>query len=582
MANIKAKEMAKDHKEISISEFFEKNKHLLGYSNPQKSLLTSVREAVDNSLDACEEAGILPDIFVDIKNTKDDEFKLIIEDNGPGIIKKNIAFVFGKLLYGSKFGKYMQSRGQQGIGISGVVMYAQLSTGKPTKVYSRVGDKKVHIFEISIDIESNQPKILSENIIDTEETRTGIRIETYIKGKYTKSKQSVLEYLKETAIMNPHANIIFIDPNREKYVFERAINQLPKKAKPIKPHPHGIELGVLIRMLNNTKAQNITSFLMTEFSKIGRTTAIEILNKALIDPRTKPKVMTRGDAERLLNILHKSKIQNPPTDCLSPVGERAIKEGLKKEVLPEFTVAVARKPKVYRGYPFQVEVGLAYGGHINKESTAQLYRYANKVPLLYEQGACALTKAVTSTDWKRYGLKQSENSLPQGPLVISVHFASVWVPYTSEGKEALASYPEIIKEVKLCIQDAARKLGAYIKKKKKASLQQEKKNMFIKYIPEIIHSLHKITGIDENTIHKDFEYLLNIKIDDLAEKVESLQDEDYLKTIKKSESKEKEKQKPEKNEAEEDIENIFREAQKARKEKQKLLKEIAEKETKIN
>ncbi len=575
MEGLKAHKMSKDHKSISIAEFFEKNKHLLGYSNLQKSLLTSVREAVDNSLDACEEAGILPDIYVEIQNIKDEEFKLIVEDNGPGIVRKNIPLVFGKLLYGSKFGKYSQSRGQQGIGISGVVMYAQLSTGKPTKIYSRIGDGKVHVFKLHIKVETNNPEIISEEVLEGN-GETGIRIETFIKGKYTKGKQSVLEYLKEIAIMTPHAKITFIDPNGETFVFERAIDKLPKKAKPIKPHPHGIELGVLIRMLSNTSAKNIVSFLMTEFSKIGRNTAVDVLNRAMIDTKTKPKSMTRGDAERLLKVLHESKLQSPPTDCLSPVGEEPIKEGLKKEVLPEFTVAVSRKPAVYRGYPFQIEVGLAYGGNIDKEGTCQLYRYANKVPLLYEQGACALTKSVISTDWRRYGLKQSEGNLPQGPLVISVHFASVWVPYTSEGKEALASYPEIIKEVKLCLQEAARKLGGYLGKKKKASLQEEKRNIFVKYIPEVVDSLNKITGINRETIDEYFKAVLNTKIVDLTDKITEMQDEDYKNSLNNAREQDSE------SETEEDIENIFLEAKKAGEERQKLLSEIKEKEKELD
>lgn len=532
----KALKLSEEQREISVTEFFEKNRHLLGYNTLQKALLTVVREAVDNALDACEAADILPDIYVEIQDLGEQTYKVIVEDNGPGIKKENVPLVFGKLLFGSKFTKLMQTRGQQGIGISGAVLYAQLTTGRPAKIYSKIGDGKTYIIELTIDIERNQPDVLYEEVVEGH--GHGIRIELILKGKYVRGKQSVQEYLKETAIMNPHAEITLVDPDGNIIKFERVVNSLPVKPREIKPHPHGIELGVLIRMLANTKSRNMVSFLMTEFSRVGKKTALELLGKAGINPEDKPKNITRLEAEKLLKVMHDTHLPSPPTDCLSPVGKEEIIEGLKKELLPEFTTAVSRKPKVYRGFPFLVEIGLAYGGNIKAEN-AKLYRYANKVPLLYEQGACALTKAFLEVDWRRYGLKKSGNGFPEAPLIVSIHFASVWVPYTSESKEAISSYDDIIREIKLALQDVARDLQRYLSKLHKVSYNKERRSKFERYSVEIIDALHILSNEPKEKLEQLVNNLLKTKIKDYKEDIERMQDKDYLKAIKGESIKEK-------------------------------------------
>ncbi|NPA38340.1 MAG: DNA topoisomerase VI subunit B [Candidatus Nanohaloarchaeota archaeon] len=529
----KAIALSNEQREISVAEFFEKNRHLLGYNTLQKALLTVVREAVDNALDACESADILPDIYVEVQDLGEQTYKVIVEDNGPGIKKENVPYVFGKLLFGSKFMKLMQTRGQQGIGISGAVLYAQLTTGKPAKIYSKIGDGKVYVVELAIDIEKNQPDILSEDVLDGH--GHGIRIELILKGKYVRGKQSILEYLKETAIMNPHAEIRLVEPDGNMIRFERAVNELPVKPKEIKPHPHGIELGVLMRMLSNSSSRTLLSFLMNEFSRVGKKSALDIIAKAGLEANAKPSSLTRLEAEKLLKAMHKALLPAPPTDCLSPVGKEAIIQGLKKELLPEFTAAVSRKPKVYRGFPFLVEVGLAYGGNIKQEN-AKLYRYANKVPLLYEQGACALTKAFLEVDWRRYGLKKASNGFPEAPLIVSVHFASVWVPYTSESKEAISSYDDIIKEVKLALQDAARELQKYLSKLHKASYSKERKSKFERYAVEIVEALSILSNESKEKIQDLMTRLLKTHIKDYKEEIEKLQDKDYLSAVKQNDT----------------------------------------------
>ena len=499
-----AEDMARDQREISVAEFFEKNRHLLGFDNPSKALLTVVKEAVDNALDACDEAEILPEIKVEIDNLGENKYKVSIEDNGPGIVKEQIPRIFAKLLYGSKFHRLRQSRGQQGIGISAAVLYAQLTTGRPAIIYSKPKKKgKTYVFHLKIDTIKNEPEIIKEDIIDDGLDHTGTKIELIIEGNYTQRYHSPDEYLKQTAIVNPWAHIVYKSPTGEKMDFPRAVNKLAKHPKEIKPHPHGIELGVLIRMLKITRARNISAFLQNEFSRIGSSSVEEICRLAGIDTNRKPQSLSHEEQEKLIKAMQRVKLMRPPTDCLSPIGEKLLKEGLEKEIDAEFITTVTRDPEVYRGIPFQIEVGIAYGGELKKkngeggEETSQVkvMRFANKIPLLYEPSGCAITKAISSIKWRRYGLEQSANSIPRGPAVIVVHIASAWVPYTSESKESIANYPEIIKEIKLAVQDCARKMLMYIRKQTRVKRETERLNIFENYIPLIIENAKELAGI---------------------------------------------------------------------------------------
>lgn len=511
----KAHELATKQREISVSEFFAKNRHLLGFDNPRKALLMAVKEAVDNSLDATQEANILPDIIVELHQLKEDRFKVIIEDNGPGIIKEQIPRIFGKLLYGSKFHHLKQSRGQQGIGISAVLLYGQLTTGKGMHITSKIGAKHpAHYYEIHIDTQKNEPIINEDKIVEWRKDQ-GTRIEIELQGSYQKGKQSVDEYLKEVALINPHAQITYKTPEKELVTYIRGVNELPKEAKEIKPHPHGVELGVLIRMLQSTKAGTVASFLQNDFCRVGPTVSQEICEKAKVSARARPGTIARDEAEALYNAIQTTKIMAPPTDCLSPLGEDALIKGLRKEVQAEFYCAVTRSPSVYRGNPFQIECALAYGGSLEKEEPVRIMRFANRVPLLYQQGACATTESIMDIAWKNYGVSQSRGSIPIGPVVLIVHMASVWVPFTSEAKEAIAHYEEIIKDLKLAIQEAGRQMASYIRKTVRAREQQDKVNLFEKYIPELAHALSALTGEKKAEIEEHLHKVLKKGMKDL-------------------------------------------------------------------
>jgi len=545
-----AETMAQKQREISVSEFFLKNRHLLGFDSPRKALMTCVKEAVDNSLDACEEAGILPEIAVDIEQTADDRFRVSITDNGPGIVKAQIPKIFAKLLYGSKFHRLRMSRGQQGIGISAAGMYGQLTTGNSTRIFSKIkGSKTAHRIEVQIDTRSNKPTVLADEEFDWMPVfhpvkpdgkpekdipyKHGTCVSIEMEAAYVRGRLSVDEYLKQCAIVNPHLALHYslkLKPKAESKLetgnsklangketkvdagqvsnfkfqvsYARAVNKLPEPPTEIKPHPHGVELGILMQMLKDSTARTLSGALSTDFSRVSDKSAKEICDRAKLNPKANPTRIAHQESEALYKAIQDTKLMRPPTDCLSPIGEQAIIAGLKKEIEADFYTAVTRDPEVYRGNPFQIEVGIAYAKpdpkqEIGADEPVRVMRFANRVPLLYQAGACAVSEAVTGVNWKAYGLSQPKDGLPLGPMVILVHMASVWVPFTSESKEAIAHYAEIIKEMTFALQECGRQLSVYLSRRRREQEAARKRNYIELYIPHLALGLKEILDLDD-------------------------------------------------------------------------------------
>jgi DNA topoisomerase VI subunit B len=623
-----AQSMASKQRDISVSEFFAKNRHLLGFDNPRKALLTTIKEAVDNSLDACEEAGILPEIWVHIEQTSTDRYKIGVQDNGPGIVKKQIPLIFGKLLYGSKFHRLRQSRGQQGIGISAAGMYGVQTTGKPVKIISRISAKKpAHYYEIQIDTKRNEPKILNgggegvdiapgdkgakdieKHGIEWVDQPHGTRVTIELEAKYIRGRGSVDEYLHQTAIANPHITLHYTDPEGSTRDYHRAAEKLPPEPKEILPHPYGIELGRLAAMLAEAEGMSITQFLSTKFSRVSPAVAKKICTTAKVSPRAMTRKLGRPEAEAIYQAIQSTKIAPPATDCICPIGEELLLKGLYQVVPGEFYCAATRPPSVYRGNPFQIEVALAYGGaaatqNVDKDllddlldetdartirqflvhtfnglgsdaadrimkaaalgtrqapkqlkpkervrlleamknvnvaegQSMEVMRYANRVPLQFQQAACAVTQTITSTNWRSYGLAQSRGGLPKGPVYIMVHIASVWVPFTSESKEAIASYPEIQKEIRLGLQAVGRKLGMYVRKRMRVKQQGDRRDIFMRYLKEVATAVHELNGVDRDglydqlvTVAKRVTADADMKLDDRGRKIKEPSEEtDY-------------------------------------------------------
>ena len=520
-ATVTAVEMGARQRDISVAEFFTKNRHLLGFDNPRKALLTCVKEAVDNALDACEEAGILPDVVVKLETVGDapasqaTRFRITITDNGPGIVRQQIPPIFAKLLYGSKFHRLRMSRGQQGIGISAAGMYAQLTTGKPVQITSRTSPRtQAHYFEVQIDTKKNEPRILEKKQVSWDAPR-GTQVSMEIEGRYQKGRASVDEYIEQTIIANPHVKLAYVSPDGETRDYPRTYEQLPPSPREIKPHPYGIEFGMLLKMLHDTKSHTVAGFLASDFSRVSPALATEICKTGKVSPNARPRDVHGQVAENLYKAIQVTKIMAPPTNCLSPIGERALLAGLYRQIKGEFYTAVTRPPAVYRGNPFVIEAGLAFGkspqqtaptpakkavplaegeGDKDDHELARVIRYANRVPLLYQPAACEITKAVLDTTWRNYGVAQSRGSLPVGPMVIFVHMASVWVPFTSESKEAIAEYDEIHKEITLALRECGRRLGAFLRRRERAHSEFRRRNIFELYIEEIVASCNRLKG----------------------------------------------------------------------------------------
>jgi len=584
-----AESMAARQKEISVSEFFAKNRHLLGFDNPRKALLTTVKEAVDNSLDACEEAGILPNVTVIIEdleptrpaNTKQSRYRVTVIDNGPGIVRKQVENVFGRLLFGSKFHRLKMSRGQQGIGISAAGMYGLITTGKPMVIHTRPGAKKpAHHIELAMNTKTNRAEVTVDEIakefppqrfktlstgtrdpgfLHSEHYESGTSVSIELEGRYQKGRGSVDEFLELTAIANPHANIWFVPPSRvaaddqedlplgdakkdatradtlnenaahaasaeevtapegvdptittiEKegvILFPRATDQLPPETREIKPHPRGIELGILIQMMRDFEAGNkrggtLFNFLQEEFSRVSPGKASEFCKAAGCHSRTKVSDIEPHQVEKLFKAFQEAKLPPPPTDCLAPIGVRQMLAGMLKGVKAEFYAASSREPDVYRGRPFQIEAAIAFGGELPADDTGRVIRYANRVPLLFQQSACSSFKSCTETSWRNYNLSQPRGSLPAGPIVIMIHMASVWVPFTSESKEAIADYDEIRKEMKLALMECGRKLGTYLRKRQRMQREAARRDVFERYIGEISKAVNAINGTDTKKLY---------------------------------------------------------------------------------
>lgn len=521
---VTAVEMGARQREISVSEFFTKNRHLLGFDNPRKALLTCVKEAVDNALDACEEAGILPDVTVRLEIAPSNgtpptasqatRFRITVTDNGPGIVRQQIPRIFAKLLYGSKFHRMRMSRGQQGIGISAAGMYGQLTTGKPVTIISRTGPRAAaHFFEVQIDTKKNEPLVHENKQIEWEQPQ-GTQVAIEVEGKYQKGRASVDEWLEQTSIANPHVKLTYRTPEGETKEYPRTYHELPPSPREIKPHPYGIEFGMFLKMLQDTKSHSVSGLLASDFCRVSPQLADEICKAAKVSPHMKPRDLKGSAAETLYRTIQDTKIMAPPTNCLSPIGEKAILSGLYKQIKGEFYTAVSRPPAVYRGNPFVIEAGLAYGAAPQDQNKprqpampkaegeqdegdselARVIRYANRVPLLYQQSACSTFKAVLSTTWKNYGVTQSRGALPGGPMVIFVHMASVWVPFTSESKEAIADYDEIQKEITLALRECGRRLGLFLRRRERAASEYRRRNIFELYIEEVVEACNRLKG----------------------------------------------------------------------------------------
>ncbi len=522
-----SREYVEKFQSISPAEFFYRNKEIAGFANPARALYQSVRELVENALDATDAHGILPDIEITIERDKNKSYvyRIAVKDNGIGIPPQYVPDAFGRVLFSSKY-VLRQTRGMFGLGAKMVVLYGQMTVGEPVEVItSPINSNRIYAFKIMIDIKENKPIVLYRASWKKNSNWHGTYVRVAIEGDWGRARQRVLEYIRRTAIVTPYANIVLKTPDGEVYIYRRVTNAMPPPPREVKPHPHGVDMEMLKIMIKQSTAKTLLEFLEREFQGVGKVTAERFLKTYGFDPNKDPKTLTQSEIEALVKALKSFNEFRPPrSDHLSPIGADLIKIGLSAILKPEFVEAVTRKPVVYEGHSLIVEVGLAYGGQIPPSEHPILLRYANKIPLLYDEKSDVSWKVVTEEiDWSYYGVQ-----FP-APIAILVHVCGTKIPYKGVGKESLAEVPVLEHEIEQGVRQVARALKSYLAKKKKEEELQRKAVTIIKYIPEVARCLAVFTRTSEpqikpETLEEKLFELVKAKLGTLPGNIRSVRD----------------------------------------------------------
>jgi len=479
--------------EISASDFFYRNRDIAGFTNPSRAIFAAVRELVENSLDAAESLKIPPDIYVRLSyeggaGKETQIYRLRVEDNGIGVPPRHIPSAFGQVLYGSKY-KLKQQRGTFGLGGKMAILYGQITTHQPASIVSSSGIAKIYTYKLMIDIQRNRPIILDRKVLINKERWRGTIVEFSLEGDYFRAMPKILDYFKQTAMVNPYANLTFVDPKGRFYRFTRVTKEMPEPPKETKPHPYGVDVELLQRLVQITPYRNMLEFLRRHFHRVGETTAQKFLEFSNISPSKNPKKLSHEEIVRLMHMLKRFRdFLSPDAGCLSPLGEELLKAGVLKELKPEFVVVHQRKPSTYAGHPFIVEVGMAYGGEIPKKGSFMVYRFANRIPLLYDEASDVSVRVINSMNWRRYKVA------PDMPIAILVHICSTKVPYKTVGKEFIADRPEVRREIANGVREAARQLQRFLTRREHVDRERKRLGVFSKYLPKIAEFSTRLSG----------------------------------------------------------------------------------------
>jgi len=479
--------------EISASDFFYRNRDIAGFTNPSRAIFAAVRELVENSLDAAETLKIPPDMYIRLSyegeaSAETQIYRLRVEDNGIGIQPRHIPSAFGQVLFGSKY-KLKQQRGTFGLGGKMAILYGQITTHQPACIISSTGIIKIYMYKLMIDIQRNRPIIVDRKVLSNKEQWRGTIVEFCLEGDYFRAMPKILDYLKQTAMMNPYANLTFVDPKGRLYKFTRITKEMPEPPKETRPHPYGVDVELLQRLIQLTPHKNMLDFLRHHFLRVGETTANNFLKFSDISPSKNPKKLSHEEIVRLMHMLKKFKDFLPPdASCLSPLGEELLKAGMLKELKPDFVAVHQRKPATYAGHPFIVEMGIAYGGEIPKKGNFLIYRFANRIPLLYDEASDVSVKVINSMNLRRYKIT------PDLPVAILVHICSTKVPYKSVGKEFIADRPEVRKEVANGLREVARQLQHFLTRREHVDRERKRLGVFGKYLPKIAQFSTELAG----------------------------------------------------------------------------------------
>ncbi|MEM3893200.1 MAG: DNA topoisomerase VI subunit B [Thermofilum sp.] len=491
---------------LSPAEFFHRNREVAGFANPARALYQTIRELVENSLDATENHGILPVIYVEVQQDPENENRVtvIVADNGIGIPLHEVPNVFGRVFYGSKY-VIRHSRGVFGLGVKMAVLYAQMTTGKP--IYVRTAPLKSPVegeYYLQIDISRNIPHVLRARFRRKDRDWHGTVVKLTLEGSWLLAKKRILEYIKRTALITPYASIRLKTPE-EDIKFKRVTRKLPEPPSTGLYHPRGVDIEVLKEMLRSLNSNDITlhEFLVKNFEGVGEKIALDFLSWAGFDPGKKVKDLKSEDLEQLATKMKAYEgWRRPRPYTLSPLGSQLLEEGVKRILSPEFVAAVSRPPSSYGGHPFIVEAAIAYGGEIPPGDSPLLLRFANRMPLLYDEGVDVSRKVVDSIDWSIYKVK-----FP-APLAVVIHICSTKIPFKGVGKEAIADVPEIERELEIAVREISRELRLYLSRLERLQEARRKEVIFRKYMKEVAGALSYITSIREEELLLKLEELV--------------------------------------------------------------------------
>ena len=506
----------------SSAEYFAKNLQQVGFSSFTKATLTALKEAIDNSLDACEDADILPEISVEVKKIGigtakgSDLIQVRVEDNGPGLAPEDVVNVFGQYLASSKFGRGRCSRGQQGIGISAVTTWAQLTHGKGVTVITKKANMKSAIkCCIEVDIKHNKGILRNKEFLNWHRPH-GVSCEFVMDARVQLNGEGgLLTYLQGTSLVNPHLNLHYKLLDEELTHIERITNDLPQIPEATAPHPHTMKLGEFIAHGHLYGKVKTSKWLMTGFSRLSSATLQGLSKDGMKSSLLKKTVsqLSEEDYRTIYKALQGAKLMAPSTKSVLSIGEVHLATSIKRLGEVDFFSVVSRKPTICDFKPVSVEVAIARLkeiGEEQRESPVQILRFANRVPLQFDKASCAIAKAIESVNWKTYGLNQPKNSLPQGPYIFAVSVVSPFIKFKNASKETVDASDELVNELRLALIQCGQRLGAHIRREAKMEDMERKLQHIEQFAPILVQGLCRITNAKKIREKKAMEGLAKI------------------------------------------------------------------------
>lgn len=492
----------------STAEYFAKNLQQVGFSSPLKAVLTTLKEAVDNSLDACEETGILPDLDIEVikvgtgstKNT--DLVKIVVEDNGPGIDPENLAKVFGEYLASSKFGRGQCSRGQQGIGISAATTWAQMTNAKGVQVISKTkAMRKAISAQVDVDIKTNTGVVKNKEMIDWKNKVSGVRVEFLMDGRIQLNGDGGLQtYIEGTALLNPHVTMKFKLGDLDWQKTDRVSNESPDIPEATLPHPHTFKLGEFITHATLYGKVSVAKFLKTGFSRVSDQSISDFVKSGMPKGLVEKPItsLNEEDFKKVFRAVQATTLISPSTKSVLTVGEDSLSKSINRLGQVDFFSVVTRKPTICDFKPVVVEVALARFINRGEEGApVQLLRFANRVPLQFDKSGCAITWAIESVNWKSYGLSQPKESLPQGPYVFAVSVVSPFIKFKNASKETIDASEELVEEIRRALMQAGQKLSRHIKHEMKEADLERKLAHIEQFGPILVEKLVLLAGAND-------------------------------------------------------------------------------------